>query len=659
MQLLLFLLVFVFASPNFYSQGFLKVDGKQIVNQSGDNVLLRGFGLGGWLVPEGYMLQSSNVANSPTEIKNAIIDLIGEANTEDFFNEYRDNFIRREDINLIAEWGFNSIRLPMHFELLTSRDETGVYYESGFETIDSLLSWCEANELYLILDLHCAPGGQSAEPISDYAGYPSLWESEAHKDKTVALWKEIASRYKDEEWIGGYDLINETAWELGDDNAPLRELFIRITDSIRTVDTNHIVFIEGNWFATEFAGLTPPWDENMVYSFHKYWNQTDVGTINYLLNLRSTTNRPLWLGESGENSNEWFASCVELMEDNNIGWAWWTYKKVSSTTGPISTPVSTQYQAVLDYWNGGPKPSETYANLAFQTLAQNLLLENSAIHYDVVDALLRQPYDNSILPFAENIVPGYIYAVNYDYGRLNHAYKDSEYQNIGGSNWNNGWSFRNDGVDIEACVDDVTNGFNVGWIDNGDWMKYTLNVQTAGKYDIVFRYASQSGGSVAKVLINGIQIGSSFSLASTGGWQIWQDHVLENVNLTAGSSELMVQFVLGGSNFNYAKFVLIEPSSVEEELPTDYKVYQNYPNPFNPETNIQVDLPAGTYLTIKVYDILGNLVSVITENEITAGKQNFTWNGNRDSGEKCASGLYLYKVDSEFGAKTRKMILIR
>ena len=44
----------------------------------------------------------------------------------------------------------------------------------------------------------------------------------------------------------------------------------------------------------------------MVYSFHKYWNQTDQGTIKYLISIRSTYNRPLWLGETGENSNDWF-----------------------------------------------------------------------------------------------------------------------------------------------------------------------------------------------------------------------------------------------------------------------------------------------------------------------------------------------------------------
>ncbi len=118
----------------------------------------------------------------------------------------------------------------------------------------------------------------------------------------------------------------------------LRELYIRITNAIREVDQNHIVFIEGNWYATTFDGLMPPWDDNMVYSFHKYWNQTDQGTINYLTSIRKYYNRPLWLGETGENSNDWFRENVELMAQNNIGWAWWPHKKIDNISAPLSAP---------------------------------------------------------------------------------------------------------------------------------------------------------------------------------------------------------------------------------------------------------------------------------------------------------------------------------
>ena len=83
---------------------------------------------------------------------------------------------------------------------------------------------------------------------------PHLWESQENRDKFVALWTRIADRYKDNEWIGGYDLINETHWDLGG-NALLRAIFEDITEGIRSVDKNHILYIEGNSYANDHEGL--------------------------------------------------------------------------------------------------------------------------------------------------------------------------------------------------------------------------------------------------------------------------------------------------------------------------------------------------------------------------------------------------------------------
>lgn len=191
------------------------MSGAKIVDGNGNEILLKGVGLGGWLVPEGYMLQMAGFANSPTEIKNKIIALVGQSNADQFFQSYRQNYVTRDDIDSIERWGFNSIRLPMHYNLLTPKGQIGVYLDSGFAYIDSLLDRCETNQIYLILDLHCAPGGQNSASISDYIGYPSLWEDTLNQQQTVALWKEIARRYANKHWIGGYDLLNETVWDLG------------------------------------------------------------------------------------------------------------------------------------------------------------------------------------------------------------------------------------------------------------------------------------------------------------------------------------------------------------------------------------------------------------------------------------------------------------
>ena len=110
----------------------------------------------------------------------------------------------------MAKWGFNNIRLRMPYNLFTLPIEAEplkdnhTWLGKGFSIVDSLLDWCAAKEIYLILDLHAAPGGKGYNTdISDYDdSKPSLWESKENRDKTVAFWKKIAERYKDEPWIG-------------------------------------------------------------------------------------------------------------------------------------------------------------------------------------------------------------------------------------------------------------------------------------------------------------------------------------------------------------------------------------------------------------------------------------------------------------------------
>jgi aryl-phospho-beta-D-glucosidase BglC (GH1 family) len=376
-------------------QGFLRADGKQIVNEKNEIVLLRGIGLGGWMLQEPYMFQLSDAAGTQTEIKAKIAGLIGQKSCEEFYTHFLNNMINEKDIDALAKWGFNSIRLPMHFNLFTLPIDKepvkgqNTWLETGFKLTDSLLSWCKKNKIYLILDLHATPGGQGNDrPIADIDTLkPRLWESDANQKKTVALWKKLAERYKDETWIGGYDLINETNYKL-DGNEPLKKLFSEITKEIRSVDRKHIIFIEGNQFANDYTGLTPPWDKNMAYSFHKYWNPTTVETIQKYLDMREKYNVPLWMGESGENNNEWFKAAVNLFETNNIGWSWWTIKKIGSESSLMTISAPAGYQKIIDYWTGkGPKPTENEAKTTFMELAENVKFEKCKINNDVLNAL--------------------------------------------------------------------------------------------------------------------------------------------------------------------------------------------------------------------------------------------------------------------------------
>ena len=641
------------------AQSFLKTQGKKIVNENGQEVHLKGMGLGGWLVPEGYMLQTSGFANSPTEIRKKIEDLIGTTNADNFYAAYHQYYVNKTDIDSIAAWGFNSIRIPFNYRLLSPKDQPGVYLESGFNVLDSLLAWCEADKIYLILDMHCAPGGQNHDNISDYTGYPSLWESTDNQTRTVEIWKKIAERYKNEKWIGGYDLINETAWDLGSGNTPLRDLYVQITNAIRSVDTNHILFIEGNWYATDFSGLTPPWDSNMAYSFHKYWNSNSQPSIQYLLDMRNKYNVPLWLGESGENSNAWFTECIELMNQNDIGWSWWPHKKIGSIAGPLSAKKTADYQKLLNYWNGsGSKPTVSFATNALINQAYNLAIQKCEFHPGVIDALLKEPGNTKTIPFTENNIPGIIFAVNYDIGKQGYAYSDKDYENVngnGGATWNNGWAYRNDGVDIEGCSDFPSNGYDVGWTNTGEFLNYTVTIAKAGNYDLDLRIAGGKSGGKILVRIDGTNVSSFIDVPNTGGYTSWKTITASNLSLPAGKHLLGLYLYYGGFNVNYMEFKPSTTDAAEENIsPLKFKLNQNYPNPFNPSTTISYTIPHENFVTLKIYDLLGNEVKNLVSQEQKAGNYNIKFNA-----EGLSSGIYFYRIQAGQYSQQKKFVLLK
>lgn len=563
------LIVLIFASISLNAQGFLKTQGKQIIDDDNNPVILRGMGLGGWMLQEGYMLQTAGFANAQYQIREAIEELIGSTDTELFYQAWRANHVRKADIDSLKSWGFNSVRLPMHYNLFTLPIEEEpiagqqTWLDTGFELTDQLIDWCKQNELYVILDLHAAPGGQGMDQgISDYdPSKPSLWESTANKDKTVALWKRIAERYADEPWVAGYDLLNEVNWSLPG-NVALRNLYEEITDSIRTVDQNHMIIIEGNWFANDFTGLTPPWDDNMVYSPHKYWSINDQASIQWVLNIREEHNIPLYLGESGENSNTWFRDAIHLLEENQIGWAWWPMKKVEAIAGPLSVVKSDAYQSLLDYWNnGGTPPSASFAKAALMDLTEKLKIENCIYQRDVIDAMFRQVATDEVKPFNTQSIPGVVYPTDFDLGQNKFAYFDSDvatYHVSTGSYsaWNQGWAYRNDGVDIQVTEDNVnTNGYNVGWLNTGEWMQYDVDVDQEMVYDIEVRVASTGTDGRFHFNANEADVTSVVAVPNTGGWQSWQTVTVSDVVLSPTDKKLRFYCDQGGFNLGSFNFI--------------------------------------------------------------------------------------------------------
>jgi endoglucanase len=557
------------------SQGFLKADGKLIVNEKGEKVILRGMGLGGWMLQEGYMFKLANLGQQ-YKIKAKIQEVVGEEKTKQFYEGWLKNHTTKADIDSMAAWGFNSMRLPMHYNLYTlpvDEEKTpggNTWLEKGFAMTDSLLSWCKANKIYLILDLHAAPNGQGNDlPISDRdPAKPTLWQSEPAKQKTIALWRKLAERYANEPWIGGYDIINEPNYGFEDPekdirgtnekkNEPLRKLMIDITAAIREVDKKHIIIIEGNGFGNNYNGVLPAWDDNTVVSFHKYGNFNTVKAINHFLELRDKYNVPLWLGESGENSNTWFYECIKLVESNDIGWAWWQNKKMN-INNPSEIKIPDGYSRLLDFWAGkGEKPSEEEAWKTLQQLLENLKIANNVVHPDVIDAMFRQVQSAETRPFRNHVIgqSATIQAVDFDLGRQRLAYYDRDtasYHYTPGVNTrgNRGGAYRNDGVDIQRNGTEV----NIFSIEDGEWLQYTVNVPKAGQYEISFEVASGSDSARISLQSGSNTLISEMAVENTGGDQHWKVSAVKNIPLKKGVQQLRVYANKGGFNFRRIYF---------------------------------------------------------------------------------------------------------
>ena len=569
--LLLFTILWISVS----GQGFLHRENQNIVDGNGQNVLLRGLGLGGWMIQEGYMIQTGAFAGPQHVIKQKIMEVIGPENTEAFYEAYRANGITKCDIDSLKAWGFNSIRLPMHYNLYTppienEKDDSITWLEKGFTMTDSVLQWCANNKMYLILDLHGAPGGQGKDAnISDYDDTkPSLWEREANRKKMIALWRTLAERYKDHPWIGGYDIINEPNWNFtgtnpnGCDetsNVPLRELMINVTNAIREVDQNHIIIIEGNCWGNNYEGILPVWDDNMVLSFHKYWNHNTTASIQKMLDYRSQYNIPIWLGESGENSNVWFKDAISLMESNNIGWAFWPMKKIENTAGVTSVTKNPDYETLRQYWSkGGEQPSKEFSKNALMQLAENYKMERVTVKPDVIDAMFRQVQTDATKPYKTHAIPGMLYASEYDLGTNGYAYSDDDFINYWvdtgkHEGWNKGHVMRNDGVDIQACQDEHINGYEVFDIKDNEWLLYTVNAAQSGDYKVTVRYSSENTvGQLHLELQNG-ERSETVTLPSTGSITAYKE-AMSSIQLNKGINKIKVVFDTGGFNLNYLNF---------------------------------------------------------------------------------------------------------
>jgi hypothetical protein len=388
MRTVLLALTLVLAPTLSAAGRFVTVQGRDLVAPDGTKLRMRGINLGNWLVPEGYMFRFGGGPASAREINAFFNELAGPAYTARFWKEWRERYITEADIKLIRKLGFNTVRVPFHYNL-------------DFTLLDRVIRGSRDAGIWVILDKHCAPGGQTGTNIDDSWGYPWLWESPEHQDATVRIWKTIASRYRNEPAVLGYDLLNEPIPhfpEVKKYNELLEPFYKRIVAAVREVDSDHIVILGGAQWDSNFDVFGPPFDPKSMYTFHKYWTAPTREVIEPYLRFREKYNVPLFMGESGENTDDWIAKFTAVLEAENIGWTYWPYKKMDAKSCVADFPRPVEWDAIVAYGkvpgtSGDAekrikvRPAPERARAALDDLLEKIRLANCRLNSGYLKAL--------------------------------------------------------------------------------------------------------------------------------------------------------------------------------------------------------------------------------------------------------------------------------
>lgn len=331
-------------------QTMLRQAGLRIVDAGGRPVVLRGVNLGGWLTWEGWMFGGGFTSES--EIMKRLATAAGPEAARQFQRGIHEQFVNEDDLRRIAQLGFNAVRVPLNGRVLGMGPHGPAGGEAGWALLDRTLDACEKYRLYAILDLHAAPGGQSTLFMADPGDTTrTLWQSEDHKQQTVALWRAIAARYKGRACVAGYDLLNEPAAPA---DADLVELYRRLIAAVRAEDAEHMIFIEGAKFASDFSMFAHPPCTNMVYAFHIYnWFGDDrKKKLDAYEAIAQRQNIPFWGGEFGQNSYAMIQSTVEMFEARPTvcGWGFWSWKQAPGHyPGLVTIKMPLAWESVINW----------------------------------------------------------------------------------------------------------------------------------------------------------------------------------------------------------------------------------------------------------------------------------------------------------------------
>jgi hypothetical protein len=344
---------------------WIRVDGSRLVDDSGDEVLLTGFGVGGWLNMEDFI---TGYPGNEEAIRRLLRNAMGPAACDAFFETFDEVFLGPDDADLMASMGLNSVRVPVNYRRLERDDAPFEYLESGFRLLDRAIDLLASRGIHTIIDLHAAPGYQNHHWHSDNPTHQALfWQHPHFQERVIRLWEAIADRYRDRPEVAGYNPLNEPADESGE---VLPLFYERLVAAIRAVDRRHVLFLDGNRYSTDFSCFREPFDD-AVFAAHDYalagmasspgypgtvgGEHVDRAALERAF-LRRTefmrrTGTPIWIGEFGPmyppshpEQLDWRLDVLRdqlaIYREHGASWSLWTWKDIGLQGLVVADPTS-------------------------------------------------------------------------------------------------------------------------------------------------------------------------------------------------------------------------------------------------------------------------------------------------------------------------------
>ena len=324
-------------------------DGRLVGGSDENEVILNGVNLGSWLMMEMWMcpIEAKDEQFSYSDAIGVLESRFGRKKAEELITLYEDSFITDDDFAKIEALGFNCVRIPFWYR--NFMNSSGNWFtvrhddNDGFKRLDKIIEQCAAHGLYVILDMHGCPGGQSMNQSTGVAGKNELYNNEKNLSIMENLWVAIAERYKDNPVVAAYDIMNEPmnnggytgtrAWQAGSGDAIrlTNNVYDRMIKAIRKTGDTHVITVEGIWSIYNLPDPeTMGWD-NMMYQLHLY----DVTKANIDGRLKEMTElarekykTAILVGEYNNKEGQRYAS--GQYDEIGLNRVKWTYKAVNA-----------------------------------------------------------------------------------------------------------------------------------------------------------------------------------------------------------------------------------------------------------------------------------------------------------------------------------------